>query len=534
MISNTEYYYLKEDVYFEPLVNKWYAWPHLISPVTQVLHMIKNHRRIMSSFTKNAKLHALAIAQPNMAGGEFVDCSEEKVGDIEKLVRYIDEELGSSHELLDALSSLEALLKSHTSGESIEYIYQKIGKPLAGFVEIVMDMSHNPSFRLIEPLLYRSKYYREELQEVMFGLVDERNERPFAFSTPRLPEKDTIQRQISFKDLALNDIFQARTKPILGKVINDFFAVESCEGELSTEMLFTNVAPLKRHEKVQDKVKLTYLGHAGFMVETDNTCILVDPVIASRVPTRMDDFVSYSELPEKIDYILITHTHSDHTHIETLLQLRHKTNKVLVPKNNSGFIADPSIKLMLDMLGFSVMEFDDMERIELDLGYLMAIPFLGEHGDLNIRSKTAWLVNLKGKTIYFGADSSNLEPRMYEHIKKDIGDIDIMAIGMECVGAPYTWVYGALCNEPPPKNIKDSRRLNGSGFEQAYGIASIFEPKEIFIYALGLEPWYKYFMGIVYNEDSEQIIQSNMMIEKCKNDDIPVEKMYGKYVTYLE
>ena len=26
--------YLREDVYFEPLLNQWYAWPYLLPPVT--------------------------------------------------------------------------------------------------------------------------------------------------------------------------------------------------------------------------------------------------------------------------------------------------------------------------------------------------------------------------------------------------------------------------------------------------------------------------------------------------------------------
>src|SRR6185503_5097834 len=45
--------FLREDVYVDPLVNKWYAWPNLIAPVTYAMYMTKTHRRLMSSFVNN-------------------------------------------------------------------------------------------------------------------------------------------------------------------------------------------------------------------------------------------------------------------------------------------------------------------------------------------------------------------------------------------------------------------------------------------------------------------------------------------------
>lgn len=91
---------------------------------------------------------------------------------------------------------------------------------------------------------------------------------------------------------------------------------------------------------------------------------------------------------------------------------------------------------------------------------------------------------------------------MYTHISKLTGPIDIIAIGMECVGAPYTWLYGALHTKKISRNIKNSRCLNGSDSKQAIDIAQTFDAKQVLIYALGLEPWYKYFMGVEYESDS--------------------------------
>jgi hypothetical protein len=101
-------------------------------------------------------------------------------------------------------------------------------------------------------------------------------------------------------------------------------------------------------------------------------------------------------------------------------------------------------------------------------------------------------------------------------------------VGMECVGAPYTWLYGALTTRTVSKNIKNSRRLNGSDFERAFPMVLAFNPKRVFVYALGREPWYKYFCGLEYDDDSKQIVESGKMLQACRNRGIDAECMYGK------
>lgn len=96
---------------------------------------------------------------------------------------------------------------------------------------------------------------------------------------------------------------------------------------------------------------------------------------------------------------------------ESLLQLRHKIKTIIVPRRNSGSLADPSMKFMLQQIGFNdVRELDELESIEVDGGYILGVPFFGEHGDLNIRTKSAYLVNLEKRSVLCVADSNNLEP----------------------------------------------------------------------------------------------------------------------------
>ena len=533
-MSNSELYYLREDAYFEPLFNQWYAWIYLMSPVAAARHTVHTHKRIMKSFINNYQLHMLAVNQPGMEGSEFMDCKEEQLPEIKDMVKFIDQDLSDVVELSDAVKHLDTLLRNHIRGQSIEPLYSQIPEPLKGFVEIFVDMEHNPSFRLFESLLYKSKHYKPQLQTVSFGLLSEVHERPFCFSTPRMADENHIQLKLNFSSTVLDELLSSRTKPISMSRIDEIFSEFSHKGGLDYRKLFTTEPSVYQHQAVTGEgIRLQYLGHAGLMIESSSVSILIDPVIASRSAEHADQIISFTQLPQKIDYIFLTHSHQDHACLETLLQLRHCTDTIVVPRNNGGTLVDPSLKIMLKELRFNVVEVDELEQIDFAGGSCTSLPFVGEHGDLNIRSKTAWIIELNGKKIFAGADTSNLDPAIYEHIHQLFGDLDILAIGMECVGAPYTWIYGALCSSVVPQKIKNSRRLNGSDAEQAYQLVQIFNPKKVYLYALGMEPWYKYFMGIEYDENSTQIVESNKFIDMCKGINVDAECLYGKMDTQL-
>lgn len=526
--------YLKEDVYFEPLFNKWYAWSMLLPPVTAARYMINTHRRIMMSFVNNYELHISAVKESVVTGGDFLDCTEEQVKDIQRLIGDIDEKCADQIVLSNAIKELEELLSSHTSGQSIEYLYERVPEVLSGYVELVMDLQHRASYRLIEPLLYQSRFFNPGLQSLSFGALSKVGARPFVLSTPRLPDENHLQLGLQFNDEFVDAIFQAREKPLPASEIDALFGRAEKTGGLDYKELFAETPTRFPYKPVEQGIRLQYLGHAGFMIESDAVSILIDPVIASRGQDFESEVCSFSELPPVIDYICLTHNHQDHLNIETLLQLRYKTRKIIVPKNNGGSLADPSLRVLLKHLNFDVAEVDELEEIGLPEGRIVSIPFLGEHGDLNIRSKTAWLIELKGKKCFFGADSANPDINLYRHMLDLLSDLDIYAIGMECVGAPYTWLYGALNARLVPKVIKDSRRLNGSDCQQAYSVVEMIKPKNVYLYALGLEPWYKYFMGLEYNEQSRQIVESNKMIEACRKIGIDAETMYGRKTRVLQ
>jgi L-ascorbate metabolism protein UlaG (beta-lactamase superfamily) len=255
--------------------------------------------------------------------------------------------------------------------------------------------------------------------------------------------------------------------------------------------------------------------------------VLLDPVISYKSGGGVERY-TYADLPDKIDYALITHTHQDHLMLESLLQLRHKIGTIVVPRSNGGSLADPSLKLMLQQIGFNnVRELDELEMIETDGGYIQGLPFLGEHGDLNIRTKSAYFIKLENRSVMCMADSNNLEPQLYEHINELTGDIDVLFLGMECDGAPLSWVYGPLLVKPLARKFDQSRRLDGSNCDKGLHLVNSLKPQQVYVYAMGQEPWLTYLTNIHYTDESRPIVESNSLVKDCVGCERVSERLFG-------
>ena len=245
---------------------------------------------------------------------------------------------------------------------------------------------------------------------------------------------------------------------------------------------------------------------------------------------QQTDRFTYLDLPETLDYVLITHNHQDHFLFEVLLQLRHRIKNIIVPASNTGSILDPSMKLILQNLGFSnIIVTSEFDEICIGSGEkITMLPFLGEHGDLDIRSKLAYHVQLCDLKFIFLADSNNLDAQLYDYIFDYIGLVDMLFIGMECVGAPISWLYGPQFSKPLSRDNDRSRRLSGSNHNKAWEIVKRSGCKEICVYAMGMEPWLNYIMAVDYKPDSLPIIESEKLVGHCHEHNIKAERLFGK------
>ena len=524
--------YLKPNVIVEPLFNQWYAWSYLISPATASRYITESHLKIMQSFVDAPQVHHSALKNPAMMGGPFINYEVDRADEIKALLEKTKEEQAHMVQLSQAIAQLDTMLTSEAEGYSLEPLYQKVPEALKGYVELVYDSNNYPSIRFIEGLLYKSQYYNTASQTVALYLGHE-DERSFVLSTPRLKDERYLNLNLPFHDPRLDELFQMRNIPQPLTQIKNLLGITP-EDEALFSSFFTEEPPQKEPKYSGDSIRIRYFGHACVLIETKDVSILCDPLISYEHQKGIPRY-TYADLPEKIDYALITHNHQDHCMFETLLQLRHKIKHLVVPKSNSGVLLDPSLKLVLKAIGFAnIIEVDNLEAIEINDGQIVALPFLGEHGDLNINAKAGYFIQLKGQSILCLADSNNIEPKLYETIQKLFGDADVIFIGMECDGAPFSWAYGSLLAKPVARKMDATRRLDGSNASRAIELVSQFNPQQVYVYAMGQEPWLTYITSIQYTEVSRPIVESNQLVEACRNRNIISERLLGRKEIILD
>lgn len=527
MINNDRLVTLKPNVIIEPLVARWHAWPHLISPATSALNIPFRLIKQMESYVESIDLHEMACNSPELRGGPFLNINRARVNDIQQLINSTKENLNEQIAFGHAIKDIYRLLIKEADGNSIESLYNKLPEITKGYIELIYTLSGYPEIRVSEPFLYRSNIYNPKIQSAIMYINDS-DERAFAFSTPRLADCNAIEINVSFASYVYNTLSKARTEPTkFGELID---ALKLDPEDIPLFESFVIEAKSDDVKKIPSRsLKWKYFGHACILVESKSgRSALIDPVIPYNISHGIPRY-SFEDLPDRLDYIVLTHNHSDHVSIESLLALRWKTDTVVVPRSGDS-VADPSLKLLLQALGFNkVVELDDLESIVLDDISITALPFLGEHGDLNIRSKAAWLVTANDHKFIFAADSNNLDVEIYNKIHKIFGDIDTLFIGMECLGAPVSWVYGPVMPISLDRKKDQSRRLNGSDCSRGLEVVKSLNCKEAYIYAMGLEPWMQFITSIDPSEDTIPMINANEFMKKCNELGVVSQRLYGKH-----
>src|SRR5262249_50439308 len=154
------------NIQVEPLFDYWYAWSHLIPPATAARNLTERHLKIMDSYINSPQVHANAVKNPKLLGGPFMDYGGKRVDEIRSLRDLTKRVRRHLVELSDAIVTLDETLRAHAKGFSLQPLYNTVPDILKGYVELVYDLNNNPSFRLIEPLLYESRYYDRSAQSL--------------------------------------------------------------------------------------------------------------------------------------------------------------------------------------------------------------------------------------------------------------------------------------------------------------------------------------------------------------------------------
>lgn len=512
MKSNLRYR-LSSSAVIEPLVNGWYAWSQLISPVPACLQMLDHHIPTLRSYLEDPEAHARLARDPEFAGGPFCDLRPDQVGRVRELLERTEREQDDNIKFAQDLLRFQNFLHSEAKGQPLQPFYSMVPERLRGFVELVYDYYNHAMVRFIEPLLYESRYYDEGLQSFRLFKLNQDTERPFFLSTPRFVDTGEVEWRIPFNDPTVDEFLQLDLRPQPLAYIMELLGLK--QSEQSSILPHLTEAPIALPEQWNEKkLRIRYFGHACVLLEWAGVAVLTDPYIPVIPAAGGIDRYSFHDLPEKIDFALITHDHQDHFSLETLMRLRGRIETVVVPKSTGLLCGDVSLKLMAKRLNFKrVVDMDTLETIPLPDGEIIAIPFMGEHGDL-AQGKAAYVVRASKEQILFAADSDCLDRRIYENIRKAVGRVETLFVGTESVGAPLTWRNGPLFPKKPSREQGQTRRYHGCDSDRALSIAEALGARRIFNYAMGKEPWLEYLLGLGLSSNSPQSRESKRLVQR--------------------
>ncbi|HIF57936.1 MAG TPA: MBL fold metallo-hydrolase [Rhodospirillales bacterium] len=328
---------LKTDVVIEPLVERWHAWSHLVSPVTSSLNAKYRHLAVLESFVAAPEVHVAACQNPKLRGGPFVDLPVSDVEAVKRLVESTKLKQGKQMEFGDALRESFRMIMKQADGFSMEPLYEKLLAPVRGYVELTYTMSGYPDLRVNEPLLYLSPAYNPGVQSAAIYRAQGDN-RPFAFSTPKIPSPNIFELDTPFDAEVYDYLARLRHYPQPRSEVLAALKVDSQSIDLVSGFLTETPLPALKASEKTGKTRWRYFGHACVLVEApDGTNMLIDPIVAYEGKSEVERFV-LSDLPERLDYVVLTHNHPDHVCIETLLALRFRVDTVVVPMGGGGLL----------------------------------------------------------------------------------------------------------------------------------------------------------------------------------------------------
>jgi L-ascorbate metabolism protein UlaG (beta-lactamase superfamily) len=517
--------FLRPNVTVEPLADRFYATLHTVAPVQAALNLAFLQVPLLESYLKSPRVHVNACRNPQLRGGFFVDVEESRAAEVADLLAVVRRERAGMLGLAAAVAEADEIVRQGAAGFDLRPLYPRLPGVLSGLVELVYDTSNQPSVRFIEPLVYESGFYAEDRQSVQLFL-DEGAERPFVMSTPRLASPGVLELGVPFGHPGLEELFLGRVRATTVSRLREVLELGDGQAGL-LEGLLAEGPDLAGDRHVGGGARIRYFGHACLVLQTPQAAVVTDPWVSP--DSAAAGRYTYRDLPDRIDLALITHGHSDHVVLETLLQLRGRVGAVVVPRSSRGSLCDPSLALYLSHAGLPVVEVDDFSEVAFPGGKVTATPFLGEHADLDIRAKSTYCVELGGRRVFVGADSSGIDPGLYRCMRAHVGPVDMAFLGMECAGAPLTWMYGALLIRPVTRKMSESRTLSGSDAAQAAAIMTELGAGEAYVYAMGEESWLGHVMATSYTEDSYQLKQVEEFMTWCADNGIKSGHLLGQH-----
>jgi len=161
----------------------------------------------------------------------------------------------------------------------------------------------------------------------------------------------------------------------------------------------------------KDQTRLIWFGHSTFLVQMEQTIILIDPMFGKvPAPHPMLGTNRFSkELPieieklPKIDAVLISHDHYDHLDYGSIQKLKHKVEMFYVPLGVGAHLAEWGIS------SERIIELDWWQEVEFKNLTFICTPAQHFSGrGLTDRANTlwsSWVIQSASESIFFSGDS---------------------------------------------------------------------------------------------------------------------------------
>lgn len=199
------------------------------------------------------------------------------------------------------------------------------------------------------------------------------------------------------------------------------------------EWEYQNIKSAKPDASVE-KLRLTNIGHATFLIQTNGVNIITDPLYQEYLGMRLPDIfpkrsvtpgVLFKDLPA-IDLVLITHDHQDHLDFDTVKMLAHRYNPVFcVPLGFRALLFEHGIPIdrVVEMDWHTSYRFNSDIQIFFEPAYhWCARNFIF---DKNKRLWGSFLIKNKTDTLFFSCDTDSFDGKVFEDISKRFAPIKI-------------------------------------------------------------------------------------------------------------
>lgn len=228
--------------------------------------------------------------------------------------------------------------------------------------------------------------------------------------TPRGARLERVQQSPNYR----NGAFQNQHETVMmtsdkGRLAGIWeFLFRKIDGLRPEEPL--HVIKTDLHQITPDAEVLVWFGHSSYLIQTSGKRILVDPVFCMASPVSFvnkpfagTDVYKPEDMPDVIDYLVISHDHWDHLDYQTIKKLKNRIKTVICPLG---------VGEHFEYWGFGkeqIVELDWNEDANLESGFMIhclpARHFSGRGLNANQSLWASFLLETPLRRIYIGGDS---------------------------------------------------------------------------------------------------------------------------------